>query len=28
MNCELMIAARFPDGVEIPIRLAEQEDAA
>lgn len=28
MNGELVIAARFPDGVEIPIRLAEQEDAA
>jgi DNA-binding XRE family transcriptional regulator len=28
MNGELVIAARFPDGVEIPIRPAEQEDAA
>lgn len=28
MNGELVIAARFLDGVEIPIRLAEQEDAA
>jgi DNA-binding transcriptional regulator YiaG len=28
MNGELIIAARFADGVEIPIRLAEQEDAA
>ena len=28
MNGELIIAARFADGVEIPIRLAEQVDAA
>ena len=28
MNGELVIAARFADGVEIPIRLAGQEDAA
>lgn len=27
MNGELVLAARFPDGVEVPIRLAE-EDAA
>ena len=25
---ELVVAARFPDGVEIPIQLAEAEDAA
>lgn len=28
MNGELVIAARFRDGVEIPIRLAEEEGAA
>jgi DNA-binding transcriptional regulator YiaG len=28
MNGELVIAARFADGVEVPIRLTEQEDAA
>jgi DNA-binding transcriptional regulator YiaG len=28
MNGELVIAARFPDGVEVPIRLTEEEDAA
>jgi hypothetical protein len=28
MNGELVIAARFADGVEVPIRLAEEEDAA
>jgi DNA-binding XRE family transcriptional regulator len=28
MNGELVLAARFPDGVEIPIQLAEAEDAA
>ena len=28
MNGELVLAARFPDGVEIPIQLAETEDAA
>ena len=28
MNGELVIAARFADGVEVPIRLAEDEDAA
>ncbi len=28
MNGELVIAARFADGVEIPIRLAEGDDAA
>ena len=28
MDGELVIAARFADGVEVPIRLAEQEDAA
>jgi hypothetical protein len=28
MNGELVIAARFVDGVEVPIRLAEEEDAA
>ena len=27
MNGELVLAARFPDGVEIPIQLAEAEDA-
>lgn len=27
-NGELVIAARFSDGVEVPIRLAESEDAA
>jgi hypothetical protein len=27
MNGELVLAARFPDGVEVPIRLTE-EDAA
>ena len=28
MNGELVLAARFPDGVEIPIQLAGAEDAA
>jgi DNA-binding transcriptional regulator YiaG len=28
MNGELIIAARFADGMEVPIRLSEQEDAA
>jgi len=28
MNGELVIAARFADGVKVPIRLAEEEDAA
>ena len=28
MNGELVIAARFADGVEVPIRLTEEEDAA
>lgn len=28
MNGELVIAARFPDGVEVPIRLTEAEDSA
>ena len=28
MNGELVLAARFSDGVEIPIQLAEAEDAA
>jgi len=28
MNGELVLAARFPDGVEIPIQLTEAEDAA
>ena len=28
MNGELVIAARFADGVEVPIRLAAEEDAA
>ena len=28
MNGELVLAARFSDGVEVPIRLAEGEDAA
>jgi DNA-binding transcriptional regulator YiaG len=28
MNGELVIAARFADGVEVPILLAEEEDAA
>lgn len=28
MNGELVLAARFPDGVEIPIQLAEAEDVA
>ena len=28
MNGELVIAARFADGVEVPIRLAKEEDAA
>ena len=28
MNGELVLAARFDDGVEVPIRLAEAEDAA
>lgn len=28
MNGELVIAARFADGVEVPIRLSEEEDAA
>ena len=28
MNGELVIAARSADGVEVPIRLSEEEDAA
>jgi DNA-binding transcriptional regulator YiaG len=28
MDGELVLAARFPDGVEVPIRLAEADDAA
>lgn len=28
MDGELVLAARFPDGVEVPIRLADPEDAA
>ena len=28
MNGELVLAARFPDGVEVPIKLTEVEDAA
>ena len=28
MNGELVIAARFADGVEIPIRLSQEKDAA
>ena len=28
MNGELVLAARFKDGVEVPIRLTEGEDAA
>lgn len=28
MNGELVLAARFADGVEVPIKLAESEDAA
>jgi hypothetical protein len=28
MNGELVIAARFADGVEVPIRLVDEEDAA
>ena len=28
MNGELVLAARFADGVEVPITLAEAEDAA
>jgi len=28
MNGELVLAARFADGVEIPIKLAESDDAA
>jgi len=28
MNGELVLAARFADGVEVPIRLAGEEDAA
>jgi len=28
MNGELVLAARFDDGVEVPIRLTEAEDAA
>ena len=28
MNGELVLAARFADGVEVPIRLSEEEDAA
>jgi hypothetical protein len=28
MNAELVIAARFAAGVEVPIRLSEEEDAA
>ena len=28
MNGELVMAARFADGVAVPIRLAEEDDAA
>ena len=28
MNGELVLAARFSDGVDVPIRLADAEDAA
>jgi hypothetical protein len=28
MNGELVLAARFKDGVEVPIRITEGEDAA
>ena len=28
MNGELVLAARFSDGIEVPIRLADAEDAA
>src|SRR5450759_279294 len=28
MNGELVLAAHFPDGVEVPIKLTEVEDAA
>jgi len=28
MDGELVLAARFADGVEVPIKLAETEDAA
>jgi DNA-binding transcriptional regulator YiaG len=28
MNGELVLAARLPDGVEVPIKLVETEDAA
>jgi DNA-binding transcriptional regulator YiaG len=28
MNGELVLTARFADGVEVPIRIAETEDAA
>ena len=28
MNSELVLVARFSDGVEVPIRLADAEDAA
>lgn len=28
MNGELVLAARFPDGIEVPIKLAEREDSA
>jgi hypothetical protein len=28
MNGELVLAARFADGVEVPIRLADGKDAA
>jgi DNA-binding transcriptional regulator YiaG len=28
MDGELVLAARFPDGVEVPIKLAEADDAA
>jgi len=28
MNGELVLAARFADGVEVPIRLADAEDAS
>ena len=28
MNGELVLAARFADGIEVPIKLAEQEDAS
>jgi hypothetical protein len=28
MNGELVLAARFPDGFEVPLSLSEPEDAA